>query len=92
MNKELLQLAYDRFQNKNQFNDKDYELSIEEFIVKMYLNCDPASYGRQFVKKIMRDCLSSRQNAEYLKGIWERQDRAGEVFNEQADIRIRYER
>lgn len=64
MNKELLQLAYDRFQNKNQFKDKDYELSIEEFIVKMYLNCDPASYGRQFVKKIMRDCLSTRSKKE----------------------------
>lgn len=32
----------------------------------------------------------SRQNAEYLKGIWEQQD--GQVFNEQSDITLTFNR
>jgi hypothetical protein len=35
----------------------------------MYINCDPASYGRQFVKKIMRDDkdLNDKRNLYYVK-------------------------
>lgn len=55
INTELLKIAKKRFEDKNQFSDWDYRESMSNFIIMMYLNCDPASYGRQFVKKIMWD-------------------------------------
>lgn len=55
MNNELLMLAINKFKSKNKFTPNEYLLPIEDFILKMYLNCDPSSYGNQFVKKLLKD-------------------------------------
>jgi hypothetical protein len=34
----------------------------------------------------------SKQSAEYLKGLWEREDREGEIFHKQSDFSIRFNR
>jgi hypothetical protein len=68
---QLLEIATKRFKTKNKFTDRDYKKPMDEFILMMYVNCDPASYGRQFVKKIMRDesetPLEEKRNLYYIK-------------------------
>jgi hypothetical protein len=70
-NNELLQIARKRYINKNQFDDFEYKEPMDQFILMMYVNCDPASYGRQFVKKIMRDeshtPWEEKRNLYYVK-------------------------
>jgi hypothetical protein len=52
---ELLNKANSRYYNKNRVWDDDYKEDMDNFILKMYLDCDPAGYGKVFVKKILRD-------------------------------------
>jgi len=49
----LLENAIRRYHTKNHVSNKDYKLSIYEFILTIYLNCDPATYGKHFSNKLI---------------------------------------
>lgn len=55
----LLEIAQNKYINKNKIREIDFDYSIYDFILKLYVNCDPASYGKQFEKKLRRDLQSS---------------------------------
>jgi hypothetical protein len=43
----LLEEATKKYSIKNKIEKEDYELPINEFILKIYLNCDPGSYVKK---------------------------------------------
>jgi hypothetical protein len=51
----LLEEATKKYSIKNKIEKEDYELPINEFILKIYLNCDPGSYGKFFSNKLIYD-------------------------------------
>ena len=51
----LLVLAKEKYLTKNNISEKDYRLNFNHFILKIFLNCDPASYGKQFSNKLVFD-------------------------------------
>jgi len=55
INSMLLKIAKDRYQTKNELTEEDYNLSMDEFIMKIYVTCDPATYGKAFTTKINKD-------------------------------------
>lgn len=55
INETLLEQAILRYENKNKIRDEHYKEDINSFILRLYLQCDPAGYGKVFVKKILRD-------------------------------------
>jgi hypothetical protein len=61
----LLEMATNRYKNKNTLYYDDYELPMEEFILHIYVNCDPASYGKQQCKKLIRDLKRSMRKSVY---------------------------
>ena len=69
-------------QAREKFNDngiKNYQIRqdlMDNFILRMYINCNPASYGKKFVKKLLYD------QEGLLHGVSDRKDRG--------DIKISY--
>jgi hypothetical protein len=55
VNEVLLEQAIDRYNSKNTITDNHYKDDMNSFILRIYLQCDPAGYGKVFVKKILRD-------------------------------------
>lgn len=55
MNEELLKEAIKKRETKNIVTDMDFDLSIEDFILKIYINCDPSKYGEAFQSYIKRN-------------------------------------
>lgn len=51
----LLNQAKERYIIKNNLNDDDYKLSIDNFILRIYSMCDPATYGKALTTKINKD-------------------------------------
>lgn len=51
----LLEMATKRYKSKNTLNHNDYKLSMEEFILHIYVNSDPACYGKQQCVKLIKD-------------------------------------
>jgi len=51
----LLEQAIAKYSIKNMINNSDYEKPIKDFILKLFLNCDPASYGKQYGNKLIHD-------------------------------------
>jgi hypothetical protein len=60
MNQELLEMANNRYYFKNNIEKSDYYDDMDDFILQIYIQCDPASYGKQFVRKIIHDSDESR--------------------------------
>jgi hypothetical protein len=44
-----------QFKEKNHIDDSDYELPLDEFLVKIHNECDPGVYGNNFSKRVIRD-------------------------------------
>lgn len=56
INNDLLQKAREKSKNSNLIKDYDYkEDSMENFILRIYNHCIPASYGKKFQKKLIHD-------------------------------------
>jgi hypothetical protein len=55
MNKTLLLQAKNKRKTRNILNEKDFSLSMEDFILKIYTVCTPNLYGDSFPKKIQLD-------------------------------------
>lgn len=55
MNNILLEEAKRKFYCGNDISNNDYNLEINDFICKIYSNCIPSLYGKEFVKKIKYD-------------------------------------
>lgn len=70
----LLEQAKDRYRCKNTITDKQYEEDMNSFILRLYLQCDPAGYGKVFVKKILRDHDTIKQPNIYLYPMLDRGD------------------
>ena len=51
--KKLLKLAFERYNVKNNIDYKNYSLSMGDFILKIYAHCDPATYGKQYNKRLL---------------------------------------
>ena len=54
-NRELMEMAKNRYFKKNKISDYDYKKSMRDFILYSYVNCDPAVYGVNWSKKLRRD-------------------------------------
>jgi hypothetical protein len=55
MDNELLSEAKRIRENRNVVNDTDYDLSFEDFILKIYINCSPSKYGESFQSYIWKN-------------------------------------
>jgi hypothetical protein len=55
MDTELLSEAKRNRENRNIINDIDYDLSFEDFILKIYINCDSSKYGESFQSYIKKN-------------------------------------
>lgn len=55
MNNHLLKLAQEKYSIKNLIYDNEYYEPMEDFLLKLYIRCDPASYGKKFTKKLKLD-------------------------------------
>jgi hypothetical protein len=55
MDTELLKQALLIRENRNVVNDIDYDLSFEDFILKIYINCDSSKYGEAFQTYIKKN-------------------------------------
>ncbi len=55
MDNELYLRAVNRYETKNQLTLGDFQLSMRNFILKIYCDCDPATYGKAFTNKIIHD-------------------------------------
>lgn len=62
VDQELLKQAQDRYSSKNTIRDNHYNEDMDSFILRLYLQCDPAGYGKVFVKKILRDHDSTNKH------------------------------
>lgn len=61
--RQLMEMAKSRFFKKNNLTDNDFKKSIRDFILYAYVNCDPAVYGSNWSKKLLRDIrMSGIQN------------------------------
>lgn len=86
-----------------------YTMNKEEIVNYTYMGerrvTPKYTIVRRFVPRIYEDkfkpdyetlwYFKSKQNAEYLRTLWIRQDQSlkiGEIFNQQADIRVRFNR
>jgi hypothetical protein len=54
-NKNLMEMAKNRFNKKNILTDIDFNKSLRDFILYVYINCDPAVYGTNWSKKLLKD-------------------------------------
>lgn len=50
---QLLENANKRYRTKNKINENDFDLSIMDFILKIYSICDPNSYGANWSKYLI---------------------------------------
>ena len=50
---QLMEMARDRFENKNHITDYDLKMPLLDFILKIYSTCDPACYGANWSKYII---------------------------------------
>jgi hypothetical protein len=64
----LLEIATKRFKNKNSVYHEDYKLPMEEFILHVYINSDPACYGKQQCKKLIKDLERSMKTNVFTVG------------------------
>ena len=55
MDNELLSEAKRIRENRNIITDIDYDLSFEDFILKIYINCDSSKYGESFQSYIKKN-------------------------------------
>ena len=55
MNEELLKEAIKKRETKNILTDVDFDLPIEDFILRIYINCDPSKYGEAFQSYLNKD-------------------------------------
>ena len=75
LNQELLEQAKDKYESKNDIKDHYYyKDSMEDFILRMFIHCDPSSYGKKFVKKILRDHKSDDKGVT-LYSVFDKTDR-----------------
>ena len=61
----LLEVATKRYKSKNTLYYDDYELPMEEFILHIYINSDPACYGKQQCSKLIKDLERSMRKNVY---------------------------
>lgn len=51
----LMETAKNRFYKKNKLDEYDFKKSIKDFILYVYVNCDPAVYGANWSKKLIKE-------------------------------------
>ena len=71
MNEELLKEAIKKRETKNILTDMDFDLPIEDFILRIYINCDPAKYGEAFQSYLNKKFFSKFKN---VPKVFERAD------------------
>jgi hypothetical protein len=75
VNQELLELATEKYYNKNDINDRHYNTDgMEDFIMRIYNQCDPSTYGKKFVKKILKDHRGNERNKMKLYSVFDKSD------------------
>jgi len=66
-NQQLLEQAQKKFANRNNLTQRDYNLSIDDFILRAY-DCDPATYGKALQNRILNEltplCYQMSNNSD----------------------------
>lgn len=75
----LLENAVKKFCSKNRLESDDYELSMDDFILKIYDRCDPGSYGKFFSNKLIYDLREDYGRS--VGRVDDRMDRGDIFFN-----------
>lgn len=75
----LLENAVKKFYSKNRLESDDYELSMDDFILKIYDRCDPGSYGKFFSNKLIYDL--SKDYGRSVGRVDDSMDRGDIFFN-----------
>lgn len=75
VNQELLEQAINKYNNKNYVGDHHYNDGMEDFILRIHNQCDPSSYGKKFVKKILKDHKSYERNEMKLYTVFDKTDK-----------------
>jgi hypothetical protein len=76
LNQELLEQAIEKYYNKNEVSDRHYKNdTMEDFILRIHNQCDPSTYGKKFVNKILKDHGSYERNEMKLYTVFDKSDK-----------------
>jgi hypothetical protein len=72
-----LDKAIERKKTKNKVSKEELQMNINDFVCKLYCDCDPASYGKWLEKKFILDSMG------YVSTINAKQDKGEMLIGEQ---------